>query len=113
MEEAIKFCDHVEWQGRRVYVIGSMLELGETSREAHERLGSMLAESRADVLFLFGRETADTARVLAMRKVSCVHTDNIETLSAEIDSLVRKGDLVLLKGSRGCALERLCSVLGH
>jgi UDP-N-acetylmuramoyl-tripeptide--D-alanyl-D-alanine ligase len=112
MEEAISFCDHVEWPGRRVYVIGSMLELGEASREAHERLGPMLAESRADLLFLFGRETEDTARVLATRKVSCVHTDNIETLSAKIANL-REGDLVLLKGSRGCSLERLCSVLGH
>jgi UDP-N-acetylmuramoyl-tripeptide--D-alanyl-D-alanine ligase len=117
MDEAIRFCDHVAWTGRRVYVIGSMLELGAASVEAHERLGKTLTASRADFICLFGREMAAAARVLAAsggdRKISVIHTDDINTLAAEIARLARHGDLILLKGSRGCSLERLCPVLGH
>jgi UDP-N-acetylmuramoyl-tripeptide--D-alanyl-D-alanine ligase len=113
MAAAIRFCDSLEWQGRRIYVLGSMLELGDDSVDAHQRLGSILAESRADEVFLFGKETELTAEALscANRKVSFVHTDDINTLADMLARTVRAGDLVLLKGSRGCALERLTPVL--
>jgi UDP-N-acetylmuramoyl-tripeptide--D-alanyl-D-alanine ligase len=115
MAAAIQFCDSLEWQGRRVYVLGSMLELGDDSAGAHQRLGSIVAESRADEVFLFGKETELTAEALssANRKVSFVHTDDINTLTDALAQTVREGDVVLLKGSRGCALERLMSVLQH
>jgi UDP-N-acetylmuramoyl-tripeptide--D-alanyl-D-alanine ligase len=113
MAAAIRFCDRLEWRGRRVYVLGSMLELGGDSAAAHRRLGTILAESRADAVFLFGKETQDTAEALsgANPKVSFVHTDDINTLADALAQAVRKGDLILLKGSRGCALEQLMPVL--
>jgi UDP-N-acetylmuramyl pentapeptide synthase len=40
-----------------------------------------------------------------------MHTRDMGELSRALDSSVRGGDIVLLKGSRGCALERLCAVL--
>lgn len=113
MAAAIQFCDSLEWQGRRVYVLGSMLELGDDSANAHQRLGNILVESRADEVFLFGKETELTAEVLsgANHKVSFVRTDDINTLAEALARTARAGDLVLLKGSRGCALERLTPVL--
>ena len=39
------------------------------------------------------------------------YTCDMNELSAALDSYVQNGDLVLLKGSRGCALEKLCPVL--
>lgn len=113
MAAAIRFCDRLEWQGRRVYVLGSMLELGDDSAGAHRRLGSILAASRADEVFLFGKETELTAEALsgANPKVSFVYTDDINTLADALARTARAGDLVLLKGSRGCALERLMPVL--
>ncbi|MDR1326660.1 MAG: UDP-N-acetylmuramoyl-tripeptide--D-alanyl-D-alanine ligase [Treponema sp.] len=113
MAAAIQFCDRLEWQGRRVYVLGSMLELGGNSAGAHRRLGSILAESRANEVFLFGKEMELAAEALsgANPKVSFVHTDDINTLAGALARTVRAGDLVLLKGSRGCALERLTPVL--
>jgi len=118
LAEAVGFCDDVEWPGRRVYVIGEMLELGDVSREAHEDAGRLLSESKADVVYLFGKETAATAAVMD----SCVsngaagagmwvfHTCDMDELIRAANADVRKGDLVLLKGSRGCALERLCEI---
>jgi UDP-N-acetylmuramoyl-tripeptide--D-alanyl-D-alanine ligase len=113
--QAIAFCDGLEWRGRKVYVAGSMLELGEASRAAHERMGRELAASDADMVFLYGRETeaaAETMRARAEgRKIPLFYTDVMDTLASSLADYVQDGDLVLLKGSRGCALEQLTDVL--
>jgi UDP-N-acetylmuramoyl-tripeptide--D-alanyl-D-alanine ligase len=110
---AIAFCDAADWPGRRVYVIGSMLELGDKTREAHEDLGRILALSRADMVFLYGPETK--AAALAMegegQRIPFFRADTMDILSRTLAEYVRPGDMVLLKGSRSCALERLADVL--
>ena len=111
MEKSLDFCDSLDWNGRKVYVIGDMLELGTQSREAHSRLGSLLADSKADGIFLFGGEVKTAASFLESKGRSFFHTDDIGKLSKTLDSYAREGDLVLLKGSRGCALERLTDTL--
>ncbi|GHU85139.1 UDP-N-acetylmuramoyl-tripeptide--D-alanyl-D-alanine ligase [Spirochaetia bacterium] len=109
--EAVALCDGLNWQGRRVYVMGSMLELGAASGEAHKKLGRELAASKADMVFLYGKETEAAARVMAGGQVPCHYTDTMSILSRKVAEYVRGGDLVLLKGSRGCALEQLTGVL--
>jgi len=103
--KSVEFCDSVEWTGRKVYVIADMLELGEMSRAAHCQLGSLLSESCADGIFLFGCEIEAAVPFLCGKTV--FYTKKIEELSAVLEGFLQKGDLVLLKGSRGCALERL------
>ena len=111
LEGAVGFCDDVDWPGRRIYVIGSMLELGEISRAAHNCMGRLLANSKADMVYLFGEETASAVAVLeAKGTVKFLHTCDMDELIREVDAGKKDGDLVLLKGSRGCALERLCPI---
>jgi UDP-N-acetylmuramoyl-tripeptide--D-alanyl-D-alanine ligase len=110
MAAAIAFCDDLEWPGRRLYVIGSMLELGSESSAAHRAMGSLLAASRADRIFLYGAETEEALAELG-QVPGVFHTNAMETLAGELEGYLRPGALVLLKGSRGCALERLGSVL--
>jgi len=102
---ALEFCDSLDWPGRRVYVIGEMLELGEDSEKAHEGMGRLLAGSKADMVFLYGKETA--AAVTSLKAGRFFYTCSMNELSASVNGYVRDGDLVLLKGSRGCALERI------
>jgi UDP-N-acetylmuramoyl-tripeptide--D-alanyl-D-alanine ligase len=109
--KSIDFCDSVDWQGRKVYVIGDMLELGETSPSAHAQIGDLLSESKADGIFLFGNEIAQAASRIKLKNRPFFHTEDIDGLSKALDSYVQTGDLVLLKGSRGCALERLSEML--
>jgi UDP-N-acetylmuramoyl-tripeptide--D-alanyl-D-alanine ligase len=111
LTQALEFCESLDWPGRRVYVIGDMLELGENSRQAHENTGRFLLDSKADKVFLYGKESAATAGVLSGGNINFVHTCDMDELSGALDAYVRTGDLVLLKGSRGCALERLCPLL--
>ncbi|MDR0624754.1 MAG: UDP-N-acetylmuramoyl-tripeptide--D-alanyl-D-alanine ligase [Treponema sp.] len=109
---ALEFCDSLDWGGRKIYVLGAMLELGENSREAHEALGRALAASRADMVFLFGEETEAAAEALGRAGGKAYYyTGNMGELAGALEAYIRPGDLVLLKGSRGNALEQLSGVL--
>jgi UDP-N-acetylmuramoyl-tripeptide--D-alanyl-D-alanine ligase len=128
MAASIGFCDDLKWPGRKVYVIGSMLELGESSREAHRALGRVLAVSGADRIFLYGKETLSVQEAMTDRTAvpgckgtgdavtpGAFYTDTMDVLARELGEYIRSGDLVLLKASRGCALEQLTPMLtgGH
>ena len=111
VQNSLEFCDSLDWAGRRIYVIADMLELGESSFSAHERVGTLLVESKADMVFLFGKETEAAAALMADKGKPFFHTGVMEELSEAVDHYVQGNDLVLLKGSRGCALERLSDML--
>jgi UDP-N-acetylmuramoyl-tripeptide--D-alanyl-D-alanine ligase len=101
--------------GRRLAVLGEMRELGAETERLHRALGAAVAEARIDGLFLLGphaaavRAGAEAAGMDAERIV--IAADHAE-LAARLRACCRPGDLVLLKGSRGAAMEevlrRLC-----
>ncbi|MDR1148475.1 MAG: UDP-N-acetylmuramoyl-tripeptide--D-alanyl-D-alanine ligase [Spirochaetaceae bacterium] len=108
MEKAISLCDEVVCGGRRVYVIGSMMELGGDSKAAHERLGERLARSKADIIFLFGEDAKAAYIKLQNTKNKFVfYTNDINELKLKVNDSAKKGDILLLKGSRACALENV------
>ena len=109
--KAVEFCDSVEWNTRKIYVIADMLELGDNSQAEHEKLGAFLAECGADKVFLFGKEIKAAVSYLQAKGKNFSYENEINTLSASLNKYVKKDDLVLLKGSRGCALERLSEML--
>ena len=108
--EAVSFCDELEWEGRRVYIMGAMLEQGEHAQEAHRDLGKRLASSKAGMVFLYGKETEPAAEVLGQSGFPYIYTDTMNELKKAAADFIRPGDLVLLKGSRGCALEELTGI---
>ncbi|MCL2763775.1 MAG: UDP-N-acetylmuramoyl-tripeptide--D-alanyl-D-alanine ligase [Treponema sp.] len=110
-EKAIEFCDSVDWPARKIYVIADMLELGEASFCEHKNIGSILASSKADKVFLFGNEIKAAADCMTDNKKDYFYTDKIDVLYSQLNCYAKEGDLVLLKGSRGCALERLSGML--
>jgi UDP-N-acetylmuramoyl-tripeptide--D-alanyl-D-alanine ligase len=110
---AMGLCDTVAWAGRRAYVLGSMLELGKESDASHAEMGEIAGKSAADALFFFGEETRpsfDTARLSGFRGLVLFETD-FDRLLAAVRGYLAPGDLVLLKGSRGMALERVAEAL--
>ena len=108
---SIEFCDSLEWPGRKIYVIADMLELGNSSAQEHQKIGFILSVSGAKKIFLFGKEIEETAAYLADNRDDFFYSKDICCLSSALDNFIKKGDLVLLKGSRGCALERLTDML--
>jgi len=109
--QSIEFCDSVEWNTGKIYVIADMLELGAASIAEHEKLGASLAVCKAEKVFLFGKEIKAAIPFLQAKGKNFSYTNEINELSSSLNSYVRKNNLVLLKGSRGCALERLTEML--
>jgi len=111
VEAALDFFDPIEWQGRKVFVMGSMLEMGAQSDEVHTILGKRLASCKGDMFFLYGEEMRAAADILKAEKIPFLHTQDMGELSAALDAYLKKGDLVLLKGSRAYAMEELTGVI--
>ena len=118
---AIDFCDSVEWAGRKVYVLGSMRELGSSSAEEHAAMGRRAAASAADAIFFFGDETkasleaalaaGTSGRAGADAQKTIFHTSDLAVLVDAVLGYLKEGDLVLAKASRGLALERFTDAL--
>ena len=105
----IDFFRNLSWPGRKILVLGSMLELGAESDEAHYRIGTRAAESGADLIFLFGKEMERAQKALEEQVFGGQYewTADYDRMRRRLDAYVRAGDLVVLKGSRAVELERL------
>ncbi len=94
--------------GRRILVLGSMAELGEGTRAAHEEAGQGAAELGIDVLMAVGEEaeaTVAAARVAGLDD-AVAFGDNV-TAGERLCEYAQPGDVVLLKGSRAARLEEV------
>lgn len=111
MERAIEFCSSVDWKRNKIFVLGSMLELGEESHAAHLAVCSMAASSGVRSVFIFGQEMIAAAKQTEWGSVKVYFAYTIEELSRSVAETVSTGDLVLIKGSRGMALERILPAL--
>lgn len=97
--------------GRRVLVMGDMLELGPRSLVFHQEAGTLAAQSHV-ALFIgvgpFARHAAEAARRAGIE----AHTaDNAAQAAQLVPGLIRPGDLVVVKGSRGVRLEHVVDAL--
>ena len=111
MAESIKMLDY--WDKRAIAVLGDMLELGEKSFEEHRRIGELAAKSSAQAIFLFGEEMEEAFESIKSAQYSgySFWTKDFESLKENLSGFMQSGDLILLKGSRGLALERLSDLI--
>lgn len=105
----LDYMGSLPWDGRKLAVLGSMKELGEASDGAHRQIARKLISCNLDEIYLYGKEMESAW--LELRNLGFdrhVHfTDDFDTLEQKMSGETRKGDLVLLKGSRAMAMERL------
>ena len=98
----------LETAGRRVAVLGDMLELGPQSSEFHRAIGKHAREAGVDLLVTVG----PLAAAIAERFVGEVHAvDSAAEAERLVPGLIEPGDVVLVKGSRGVGLEVVCDAL--
>lgn len=109
------FADLAREASRRVAILGDMLELGEAAPDLHRQIGATIAEGdAADVVVTVGPLAGFIAERLtrswpAERVVPIDDPARAESAAA----LLRPGDAVLLKGSRGMGLERVVAALAR
>ena len=86
------------------YILGAMRELGEYSHLEHQNIVNMLAERKADNVFLVGEEYLQTTSPYPV-------FENVEQLHQYLHQQPLKGKNILLKGSRSTQMEKLLDIL--
>ena len=112
-EEALRSLGEVSVQGKRVAVLGDMLELGRYSAQEHARMG-ILAAGVADVLVTVGQRSRATLEAAREAGLAVEHSYAFDKALEAIDTitgLVSEGDVVLVKGSQGVRVERVVEAL--
>jgi UDP-N-acetylmuramoyl-tripeptide--D-alanyl-D-alanine ligase len=112
MRAALDLLRETAAPGRRVAVLGEMLELGRATAALHREIGA--AAAFVDRLFLIGpnaENAAAAAREAGADGRRVTVAPDIDALLAAVTGFVADGDLVLVKGSRGMALERVVRAL--
>lgn len=99
--------------GRRIAVLGDMLELGPETERYHYEVGEKLAELPVSVLLTVGEKAEKIGEAVkaAEAPVEVKNFPDAEQAEKELLSLTERGDCVYLKASRGMRLERLTEAL--
>lgn len=93
---------------RKIAVIGDMLELGDYAEEAHALAGQYMAEAGIDLLITYGplsRFAAESARAHGLLRVFDFRDKN--DLTRQLTGMLKPGDVVAVKGSRGMQMEEI------
>ena len=115
MVAALRSLCEIEVSGRRVAVLGDMLELGEGSQKAHFDLGQQAQHSGIDELVAVGEFAEDMVAGARGEGLASAQTHvypDRQGVAEYLKEILREGDLVLVKGSRGVALETVVEELG-
>jgi UDP-N-acetylmuramoyl-tripeptide--D-alanyl-D-alanine ligase len=115
MAAAFSTAAHLARDGRLLFVLGDMKELGDHADEGHDETLKRALEGPADAILTYGddfaRAAAKAEHAGGVGADRIVASADYDELSGRLRSLVRPGDTVLLKGSRSMELERLIPLL--
>lgn len=97
---------------RKIVILGDVLELGNYSNEIHIEIGKELLKSNLDFIITIGNDTKYTDSYLIDNGFNNIKHFNKENESyAYLDELLKRGDVVLIKGSHGINLKNIVNYL--
>ena len=109
MEAAMRVLSDHKTEGRRIAVLGDMLELGTRAMAEHYRVGR-LAASAADLVLTYGEHSqriVTGAITGGMSAKFAMHFDEQKDMASTLRRLANPGDVILFKGSRGMHMENV------
>ncbi|MDQ7236817.1 UDP-N-acetylmuramoyl-tripeptide--D-alanyl-D-alanine ligase [Bacillus pacificus] len=109
MKAAIETLQKLNAYEKKMIVIGDMLELGKNAKTYHREIGKMLNEESIQYVFTYG-ELAEIVAEEASKKYAIGKVrsfNNKAKIAEEVLKIITQNDVVLLKGSRGMALEEI------
>ncbi len=114
MEAALSVLKDISGDGRTVAVMGDMLELGKHAGEAHMKSGTFAASKEIDFIVAVGKMGSDIVRGAESKgykagKARAFKTN--EEAGLFLESFLKSGDTVLVKGSRGMKMEQIVEAL--
>ncbi len=115
MRAALRWLSESKGTGRAIAVLGDMLELGGEAQQAHRDIGAEAARLGMDYLLTVGALAADIAHGAlgeGMPPDRVVTARDHGAVAEWLKGMLRKGDVMLLKGSRGVRMEGILEELG-
>ncbi len=114
VEAALRTLAATPAKGRRVVVLGDMLELGEQSAALHGKCGELLSLVPDALLVAVGSHAHDVvagARRRGLAEERALTCADAKAAAVLLPPLLQRGDVVLVKGSRGMAMERVVAAI--
>ena len=96
----------VSGKGRRVAVLGGMLELGRFSARLHRDLAEPIVQAKIDKVFLAGPEITVLSEALPV-ELKVEYRQSVSELTSSLAGFVRAGDVVMVKASNGIGFSKL------
>ncbi|MBZ9957784.1 UDP-N-acetylmuramoylalanyl-D-glutamyl-2,6-diaminopimelate--D-alanyl-D-alanine ligase [Mesorhizobium sp. B2-2-4] len=100
----------VTGEGRRIAVLGDMLELGEYSAKLHAALAGLIVGTGTQTVFLGGPEMRALAEALP-GEIRTEYRANVEELKPVLFAALKPGDVVMIKSSKGIGFAKLVDAL--
>lgn len=110
MKAAFSALQQIPAEGRKIAVLGDMLELGKISSQAHYDTGVLAKQCHLDALFCYGPESKQIAAGAKGIPFLC-HYDDKQKMASDLKAFLRPGDAVIFKASRGMKLEEVIQEL--
>jgi UDP-N-acetylmuramoyl-tripeptide--D-alanyl-D-alanine ligase len=114
VREALKTLKALRGSGDSAVILGDMMELGNKAGQWHRKMGRAIAETGVKSLFLmgdYGCDTAAGAREKGMAAARILFCETPEQVQDHLQSLLKPGDWVLVKGSRKMKMERIVQMM--
>ncbi len=96
-----------KFRGRKIFVFGSMMELGDKSEELHREIGLLAFKCGVELMYTFGEFARFALDEFLSQGGSGSHYQTHGDLLSDLLREVREGDVILVKGSRAMAMERI------
>jgi len=103
---AIDYLKAFSGNGKRIFVFGDMLELGDSSEDQHRIIGKKCQKEELSVVFTIGNETIVTHEEIN-NSILHKHFEQKESLLSNLNEIISEGDKILVKGSRGMRMEEI------
>lgn len=112
MQAAINVLEELCSKSRGIAVLGDMLEMGDMTEELHYSVGSFIKDKKIDYLITIGKASKSIMEAVAgssNKKIILQHFENNKDALNYIFSIIRQGDYILIKGSRGMKMEEIAN----
>ena len=105
MKAALSVLHDLPVQGRRIALLGDMLELGDDTETGHRQTGEWAAGAGVDLLIAYGPLSAAMAEAAKEKEVSVIHCQTAQEVVQCLQQNVHPGDALLAKASHAMGLE--------
>jgi UDP-N-acetylmuramoyl-tripeptide--D-alanyl-D-alanine ligase len=114
MQAAINVLEELSAKSRGIAVLGDMLEMGDMAKELHYSVGSFIKDKKIDFLISVGNDSKNITQAVidsGNNSITLCHFENNSDALNYISGIIKQGDYILIKGSRGMKMEQLAEGL--